>query len=513
MRLLVVDDQPRARMALTELLGALGVGTAPTGRIDGADDGDTALAMIDGAEREGRPYDLLLIDWVMPRLNGEGVLKALRERAGAAAAVPVIVSAYDSEIMHRKAEDLGARHFLPKPVLPESLRELVRWLAGGDAAARPFEQRTETTADLAGLCVLLVEDNPINQQLAVELLQSRRVHVDVANNGQQAIERINGHPPSYYSVVLMDLQMPVMDGYEATRLLRLDSRYVNLPIVAMTAHAMADERARCQVLGMNGHVSKPIEPELLFATLAGFSSSAAGPRPGPTTSPGSHAAPAAGTDVSELPAAAGLDLHAGLHHAGGRIALFSRLLRQFARDYAEFGASVESLLSAQRWEDAAREAHTLKGLAATLGASEVGPRAAALENAARAHDLALARSHLARAGECLEPLVAALRAHFALEDRAGTRSGAIRATNTAPAAVPAEAEDWLARFRDLLQAGDIEAKALWESRQDAIPARLPDHVVQRISLALDNFDFDAVLALLADYPADPRPDLDSSAGT
>ena len=118
--------------------------------------------------------------------------------------------------------------------------------------------------------MLLVEDNPINQQLAVELMESRRVKVDVANNGQEAIERINAHRPTYYSVVLMDLQMPVMDGYEATRLLRLDSRYVKLPIVAMTAHAMADERERCLVLGMNGHVSKPIDPEMLYATLAEF---------------------------------------------------------------------------------------------------------------------------------------------------------------------------------------------------------------------------------------------------
>ena len=172
--------------------------------------------------------------------------------------------------MHNTAEELGARHFLPKPVLPESLRDLVRWLAGDETAFAPFEQKAAATADLAGLRVLLVEDNPINQQLAVELMESRRVNVDVANNGQEAIERINAHAPTYFSVVLMDLQMPVMDGYEATRLLRLDSRYVKLPIVAMTAHAMADERERCLVLGMNGHVSKPIDPEMLYATLAEY---------------------------------------------------------------------------------------------------------------------------------------------------------------------------------------------------------------------------------------------------
>ena len=298
--------------------------------------------------------------------------------------------------MHSKAEELGGRHFLPKPVLPESLRDLFKWLAGNEAANRPFEQQPATTADLGGLRVLLVEDNPINQQLAVELLESRRVNVDVANNGQEAIERINAHPPAYYSVVLMDLQMPVMDGYEATRLLRLDSRYVNLPIVAMTAHAMADERERCQVLGMNGHVSKPIDPEMLYATLVGFNTPGAAPRPGPTTSPGMHAAPAAGTDDPDLPEIVGLDVRAGLRHAGGKISFYSQLLQGFARDFAEFARTVESMLAAGHWEDAAREAHTLKGLAGSLGANEVQPWAAALENAARAHDIAAARSNLAR---------------------------------------------------------------------------------------------------------------------
>jgi two-component system, sensor histidine kinase and response regulator len=514
MRVLVVDDQVEARLALTDLLGALGVGAAFPGGIDCADDGDTALAMVERAEQDGRSYDLLLIDWVMPRLSGEGVLKALKARAGAKKPVPVIVSAYDSESMHSKAEELGGRHFLPKPVLPESLRDLFKWLAGNEAANGPFEQQPPTTADLGGLRVLLVEDNPINQQLAVELLESRRVNVDVANNGQEAIERIYAHPPAYYSVVLMDLQMPVMDGYEATRLLRLDSRYVNLPIVAMTAHAMADERERCQVLGMNGHVSKPIDPQMLYATLMGFTPPGAAPRPGPTTSQGMRAAPMAGTDDPDLPEIVGLDMHAGLRHAGGKVSFYSQLLQRFARDFAGFATTVESMLVAGHWADAAREVHTFKGLAGSLGANEVQLWAAALENAARAHDIAAARSNLARTGECLAPLLSALRVHFGLEDSADLRSGGIHATNAAPAgADPAAAapSDWLARFRGLLQEGDVEAKELWESRQEEIAARLPFHVVQRISLALNDFEFDTALSLLPETSADQRAALDSAA--
>ena len=137
-RVLVVDDQLVARLALTDLLGALGVGATFPGGIDRAHDGDTALATIERAEHDGRPYDLLLVDWVMPRLNGEDVLKALIARAGPKKPVPVIVSAYDSENMHRKAEELGARPSC-QARLPESLRSLVKLLAGKEVVSPPLE--------------------------------------------------------------------------------------------------------------------------------------------------------------------------------------------------------------------------------------------------------------------------------------------------------------------------------------------------------------------------------------
>ncbi len=419
MRVLVIDDQRDARMALADLLGALGVGVATAGCIDQADDGDTALTMNERAERDGHPYDLLLIDWVMPRLDGEGVLKALYSGNRRRVPLPVVVSAYDSEIIHSRAEELGARHFLPKPVLPESLRELVRGLVGGEATS-PAESG-EAAIDLAGMRVLVVEDNPINQQLAAELLQSRGVAVDVAGNGQEAIDRIIAQPPDHYGVVLMDLQMPVLDGYDATRLLRLDARYLNLPIVAMTAHALAEERERCQVLGMNGHISKPIDPDVLYATLAGFREGSDVSRPGPVTHAAASAAATLSVHEAALPHIAGLDTDAGLRHAGGRPAFYVHLLQRFARDYAGFAADVDSMLASSRWDDAERQAHTLKGLAGSLGATDVKPRAAALESAARARDMAEAQAALASIGASLAPLVAAVDAHYALDDRAEPR--------------------------------------------------------------------------------------------
>ena len=509
MRVLVVDDQPDARLALTDLLGALGVGSASPHGVESADDGDTALAMVERALQEGHPYDLLLIDWVMPRLDGAGVLTALQASPEATRPLPVIVSAYDSEMVHDTANALGARHFLPKPVLPESLRDLVRWLAGHEHAGNPDAPPMAPAAgsELAGLRVLLVEDNPINQQLAVELMESRGVEVDVAGNGQEGIERINAHAPTHYAVVLMDLQMPVMDGYEATRLLRMDARYLNLPIIAMTAHAMADERQRCLVLGMNGHVSKPIDPELLFATLAGFNAAVAGARPGPTTLPIVRPPPGATKVDPVLPDIAGLEVRAGLRHAGGNTLLYAQLLRRFASDFAGFDATIGSMLDAQDWDGATRQAHTLKGLGATLGANAIATLAAELEQALRGRDATAARGNLDRTGASVAALVSALGSHFAAGNAtaatvaAGGDNTGVRSDGSTTAD-PGDVPDCLPRLRILLAQGDNEARDLWESSQQDIQAHLPSHVIQRVSHALANFEFDAALRLLPEEPAD-----------
>ena len=138
-------------------------------------------------------------------------------------------------------------------------------------AARPgstVQQRGHAEHDFSDLRVLLMEDHPVNQQLIVELMQGQGAEVEVAANGKEGLEMVRSRPLAYYDIVLMDLQMPVMDGYEATRILRRDPQHAQLPIFAMTAHAMAEEKQRCMALGMNGHLSKPIDPEILFETLA-----------------------------------------------------------------------------------------------------------------------------------------------------------------------------------------------------------------------------------------------------
>ena len=270
MRVLIVDDQADALRSLADMLLALQVGTSGAGRVDAADDGDTALLAIEEAEAAGRPYDLLLVDWVMPRLDGAGVLRALGARNSTHRPLPVIVSAFDSETVQKFAEQLGAQHLLPKPVLPESLRNLFHWLAG-HAHSTPIATVGMVGAEqLAGMHVLLAEDNQINRQLMVELMEQVGVTIETAEQGQEAIDLIEAAPADHFDVVLLDLQMPLVDGYEVARRIRASAVHFATPIIAVSAHALVEERERCRLLGVNQHISKPIDPQLLYASVAAF---------------------------------------------------------------------------------------------------------------------------------------------------------------------------------------------------------------------------------------------------
>ena len=504
MRVLVIDDQSEARMALLGLLGALGVGASWPGGLDQAEDGAAALAMIDQAAGAGRGYDLLLVDWLMPGLDGAGLLEALQQKELDKKPLAVVVSAYDTEVMHAAAKKLDAHYFLPKPVLPESLRNLFAWLAGAVDQVLEAGPGESTAADLTGMKVLLAEDNPINQQVAAELMQSRGVLVDVADDGEQAIERVLAHPPGHYSLVLMDLQMPVMDGYEATRRLRLDQRYFDLPIVAMTAHAMAEERKRCQVLGMNGHVAKPIEPDLLYAMLAQFTKDApvaAAVFPGHAPATPDSAPPPPATLPPTLPVIAGLDTVTGLRRVGGKIPFYRQLLARFARDSESFEVTFAQAVAQGQWDAAIRQAHTLKGLAGSMGATEAQARADRLERAARDKRADGVEGPLSELAACLTPLVRALQTDVAAEYTAGaeTASGASRVVATGSLgdlAGPKGGVDWIHRFRQLLSEGDLEAKDLWEAHKAEISGELSPQTLKRISVALENYEFDSVIALL-----------------
>jgi two-component system sensor histidine kinase/response regulator len=362
------------------------------------------------------------MDWRMPGMDG---LQASRHIKGDETLshhpAIVLVTAFGREEVREEAERLQLDGFLLKPVTKSTLVDtLVNVFAHAEGETIAVTEPQSTR--LAGARILVAEDNEINQQIAVELLEGAGATVTVANNGREAVESLTaGSQPPPFDVVLMDLQMPEMDGYQATAKLRANQRLASLPIIAMTAHATIEERQRCLAAGMNDHVAKPIDPAILFDTVGRFYHP--DKRSRESSPPLSRAAsPLPDGDSTPLPSVAGLDTQDGLSRVGGNVGLYLKLLRQFVEQQ---GQAVEQIGNAIAGGDGAlaeRLAHTLKGVAGNIGATSVQSVSGVLEKLIRnrvgADELAEARRQVATH---LEPLVAALR-------------GALQ---PAPAAVPA----------------------------------------------------------------------------
>jgi two-component system sensor histidine kinase/response regulator len=200
--------------------------------VEQAADGAGAIARLATATAKGEDYDLLLLDWLMPDMSGGEVIEALQAKGLALPARTIVVSAADSAVLRQEAVHPGVSDVIQKPLLPSVLRRIcAAELAesGGSFA----EHGGESSGSLQGLSVLLVEDNEVNQQVAGEILRSWGARVDVAANGQIALDLLYSHAADYYAAVLMDLEMPVMDGREATRRLRDDERFHDLPVIVM----------------------------------------------------------------------------------------------------------------------------------------------------------------------------------------------------------------------------------------------------------------------------------------
>src|SRR6516164_1966605 len=338
----------------------------------------------------------------MPEIDGaEATRTILSDKAGGAPPQIIIVTGFATEAVRQAAEDAGAVGFLTKPITLSSLYDmLVETFAGG---GRPRSALPEATApNLTGIRVLLVEDNAVNQQIAVELLTKGGAAVSIANDGSEAVAAITGavQPPPY-DIVLMDMQMPVMDGHEATRAIRSDPRWDSLPIIAMTAQAMAEERDQCLSEGMNDHITKPIDPDLLYRTVLAFAGQRVVPRAG--------AAPREAA-AAEPTGIAGVDIADGLHRVGGNERLYSAMLRQYADDQANTPTALRAALAAADMKTAERLAHTLKGVSATLGIKPPSEAAAVIEDRIRHGRLEGIEDDLMALEEATAAVIAGIRA-------------------------------------------------------------------------------------------------------
>jgi len=293
-----------------------------------------------------------------------------------------MVTAYGREDLLRSAEGIGIEDVLVKPVSASTLFEGVSQALGAssDAAAHPPESTAEAEfamARIAGAHLLLAEDNDLNQEVAKALLEGVGLRVDIASDGQQAVDRVRAHD---YDLVLMDVQMPGIDGLEATRLIRAEPHRADLPIIAMTANAMASDREDCLRAGMNDHVAKPIDPARLFDVLQQWIR----PRPGLGSDGGGTAVTYNTAEGGpSLPALPGIDVATGLSRLMGRQDVYLRLLQRFADHHRHAAEQARAALSQGDAGTALRLAHTVKGLAGHIGAIDLQAAASQLEEALR----------------------------------------------------------------------------------------------------------------------------------
>jgi PAS domain S-box-containing protein len=368
MKALVVDDSASARKVFTDSLNALGF------HVTAVASGAAALAELErAAQVSERFYDLILLDWKMPGLDGIETARRIKSHQRLPK-IPTIfmVTAYGNEEVKRQVEDLGLDKILAKPVSNSALLDAVMEVFTRNSTATPTPTSlscpdTEAAAAIRGARVLIVEDNEINQQVARELLEGFGLIVQVAGNGREAVEAVLADQATF-DAVLMDLQMPEMDGYEATRRLREKFGPQELPIIAMTAHAFEAEYQKCLAADMNDRIPKPVDPDRLVATLARWiKPDPSRPASAPPTRPESgSAAPA------DLPAQVpGIDLESALRNLGGNRQLLLKLLHDFQQEFSDVVAKIRAALAGSDMELAQRTAHTLKGVAGNIAAADV----------------------------------------------------------------------------------------------------------------------------------------------
>ncbi|OGT20396.1 MAG: hypothetical protein A2V90_09090 [Gammaproteobacteria bacterium RBG_16_57_12] len=373
LKVLVVDDIASSRQILEDMLSAFPF------RVTCVESGRAALDALESTA-QGDPYGLILMDWNMPGMDGIEVSRLIKAHPDLARMPTIImVTAHGREMVMKQAADARLDGFLVKPVTPSTLLDTIMNVFGKEgfsAARKPMDAwKVETLHGIRGASILVVEDNDINQQIARELLTQAGLVVTIANNGQEAVTLVERE---VFDAVLMDIQMPVMDGYEATRAIRKISRLDNLPIIAMTANAMASDRDKCLRAGMNDHVAKPIDPDLLFRALTTWIA------PGDRTArvPRAPAAPPVTELENVLPGSLpGLDLVVGLKSVGGNSRLLRKLLVEFFRDHAGDAQIIHQALERGDLPLAQRIAHTLKGISGSIGAMDLHSAARALDTA------------------------------------------------------------------------------------------------------------------------------------
>ncbi len=368
-KVLIADDSQASQEVLQHTLKAFNCSLITT-----VASGDQALIEI-----RLHSYDVILLDYQMPGLNGIEVTRRIKAKPSSSKLPTVlIVSAYRHEKVLQEAKEAGVDAFLFKPINPSILFDILISLFKPQKPQKlqpkvsPSTQESSTTSRLKNTNVLLVEDNIINREVVIDMLETESIIVHIAQNGQEALEMLEQSNLTI-DIVLMDMRMPVMDGYGATKLIRKNPRFKDLPIIAMTANVFDEDIKKYHEIGINAHIAKPVNMEELFELLRQWTSQANLAKEAPKEKVSNSI-----NFPFELP---GVNIEKGLNQVGSSYSLYKKLLKSFEEEFSNFMEQVQSDYSQGNTTGAIRQAHTLKGNAAILGAFQLSENAEVLETA------------------------------------------------------------------------------------------------------------------------------------
>ncbi|MCP5162142.1 MAG: response regulator [Hahellaceae bacterium] len=474
LRILVVDDNESARNILTAELESFGM------KVEQAESGREGIRMLEAASKAGKPYQLVLMDWKMPEMSGVEAARRIKgnSQLPAIPAILMVTSFAREEVAHL-AEDSGLDGFLLKPVNASVLYDsIVSVISGGESSMlnKPLHQLPSASDMdlLKGARVLLVEDNSINREVALSYLEPTGVQVDTAENGAVAIEMLRTQP---YSLVLMDIQMPEMDGLTATRIIRADSSLKDLPIVAMTAHAMSGDREKSLQAGMNDHISKPIDPDELQILLMKWIANQEH-----YTGKTELVAASDSESGPELPAnLPGLDLVAASVRARNNNALLLKLLKNFYSNYQDLPQRLKTeILPEERYTEIQDLAHTIRPLAIYFGAHR-------LADAAKDVEYALSNKNQ-DAGQALQTFVFTLEE--VLEGLEQLESASTEVRESAPRLINLEqARELITTIDELLRADDSSAEDLVSQLRACLPGAEYASLLEKLEYLIDDVEY------------------------
>ncbi len=485
-RILVADDNEHARTSIAEMLRNM------TFVVETVDSGPAVLYEIEQAARRGLAYDVVFLDWRMPDMDGIETAKAIRALDLDPQPRLAIITAFGREEIISAAKSAGLDQVLIKPVSPSILFDTVIQLlaadGGGASVSVPAESAIEGDVGLAGARVLLVEDNELNQDVALEILRGAGCVVMLAEDGSAAVEAVQRQE---FDLVLMDLQMPTMDGITATAEIRKIPRLQSLPVIAMTADVLKEDRENCLAAGMNDFIAKPIDPEEMFTVMRRYYSGRAG---------GEISVPEGGDRRSaDVPSIDGMDTQSGLKRVLGNTALYLDLLVRYCEGQRDAAAKIRSALDMGDCNAAERAAHTLKGVSGNIGAYEIQSIASRIE------DHIYGKKSINEIESLLNELELKLDDLIKRIDQTLEKSSAIRIPKKTIGFKRGDAEikKNIDRLRRCLEASDSEAVELFYSIRDELLEAYGMEKVADLESSVRKYDFPVALELLQGLVARP----------